>query len=128
MREASKQISIRLPSTADVMLEDLLQEGVFRNRTEAIVEGIQRLYEEFASSESEVILRLRLPRGDYNNLKRLSQLEGGTEELWAARLLSLYSLHHARLLTQQVDEWDSIFREKRQLEERTESIKVLRRR
>jgi Arc/MetJ-type ribon-helix-helix transcriptional regulator len=128
MREASKQISIRLPPTADVMLEDLLQEGVFRNRTEAIVEGIQRLYEDFASSESEVNLRLRLTRGDYNNLKRLSQLEGGTEELWAERLLSLYSLHHARLLAQQVEEWDSIFREKRKLEERTESLTEIRQR
>lgn len=128
MREASKQRSIRMPSEVDAMLDDLVQEGVFRNRTEAIVEGIIRLYEDLATSESEVNLRLRIMIGDYNNLRRLKQLAGGTEEWWAERLISHYALPQARALAEEVDEWESIFRRKRGLEERTESLAEITRR
>lgn len=128
MREASKQVSIRMPERVDDLIEDLIQEGIFRNRTEAIVEGILRLYEDLTSTESEINLRLKLTKGDYNNLRRLRQLEGGSEELWAERLINLYSLHHARLLAEQVEEWESIFQKRRQLEDRTESLAEIRKR
>ena len=128
MREASKQVSIRMPERVDDLIEDLIQEGIFRNRTEAIVEGILRLYEDLTSTESEINLRLKLTKGDYNNLRRLRQLEGGSEELWAERLINLYSLHHARLLAEQVEDWETVFQKRRQLEDRTESLAEIRKR
>jgi Arc/MetJ-type ribon-helix-helix transcriptional regulator len=128
MREASKQRSIRLPGRVDAMLADLVQEGAFRNCTEAIIEGILRLYEDLTVCESEVTLRLRLTKGEYNNLKRLKQLDGGSEELWAERLVGMYAFQHANLLAEQAAGWKAIFEAKRELEERTESLTELRRR
>ncbi len=128
MREASKQRSIRLPGRVDAMLDDLVQEGAFRTRTDAIIEGIIRLYEDFTVSESEVTLRLRLTKGEYNNLKRLKQLDGGSEELWAERLVSMYAFQHAKSLAEQAAGWKAFFEAKRELEERTESLTELRRR
>jgi Arc/MetJ-type ribon-helix-helix transcriptional regulator len=128
MREASKQISIRMPERVDALIDDLVQEGIFRNRTEALIEGVLRLYEDLSSSELEVNLRLKLAAGDYNNLRRLTQLDGGSEELWAARLVNLYALHHAKVLAEQVEDWDAIFEKKRRLEERTESLAEIRKR
>ena len=128
MREASKQISIRMPQRVDDLIEDLIQEGIFRNRTETLVEGIIRLYEDLTVSESEMNLRLKLTKGDYNNLRRLRQLEGGSEELWAERLINLYALHHAKMLAEQVEDWEAVFQRKRQLEERTESLAEIRKR
>jgi Arc/MetJ-type ribon-helix-helix transcriptional regulator len=127
MREVSKQRSIRLPERVDAMLEDLVQEGIFRSRTEAIVEGILRLYEDLSTTESEVNVRLKLTRGDHSNLRRLAQLEGGTEEIWAERLIILYALEHAKTLAKEADLWESVFLRKRELEERTEGFTELRR-
>ena len=128
MREASTQRSIRLPGRVDAMLQDLIQEGAFRNYTEAIIEGILRLYEDLTVSESEVSLRLRLTKGEYNNLKRLKQLDGGSEELWAERLVSMYAFQHANVLAEQAAGWKAIFEAKRELEETTESLTEIRRR
>ena len=128
MREASRQVSIRMPERVDEMLEDLVQEGVFRNRTEALIEGVIRLYEDLTSTESETILRLRLTMGDFNNLRRLSQLDGGSEVLWAERLINTYAMHHAKVLAEQAETWEDIFQRKRRLEERTESLAELRKR
>jgi Arc/MetJ-type ribon-helix-helix transcriptional regulator len=128
MREVSRQISIRMPARVDALLDDLVQEGIFRNRTEAIVEGIIRLYEDLTVSESEMNLRLKLVKGDYNNLRRLKQLDGGSEEMWAERLINLYAMHHAKILAEQVEDWDAVFQEKRRLEENTESLAEIRKR
>jgi hypothetical protein len=110
------------------MLQDLIQAGFFGNCTEAIIEGILRLYEDLSTTESEVNMRLKMTRGDYNNLKRLAQLEGGTEEIWAERLILLYALEHAKALTEEADQWESVFKKKRELEERTEGLTELRHR
>jgi Arc/MetJ-type ribon-helix-helix transcriptional regulator len=128
MREASTQRCIRLPQSVDAMLDDLVQEGVFHNRTEAIVESVRRLYEDHGVKESDRPLRLRLPSGDYNNLTRLAQLEGGTVELQAQRLIGLYALVHAKEVAREAAEWDGIFKAKRALEDRTEGIRELARR
>ncbi len=128
MREASRQISIRMPERVDGLLDDLVQEGVFSTRTEAIVEAIIRLYEDLTVTESEVNLRLRLTTGDNANLRRLVQLDGGTVELWAERLINQYALPHAKILAEQADEWEAVFEKKRRLEERTESLVELRKR
>lgn len=109
------------------MLDDLVQEGVFHNRTEAIVEGVRRLFEDFARRESDVAIRLRLPVGEYNNLKRLAQLQGGSEELWAQRLIAAYAIEQARKISEEAAEWDGIFKQKRALEELTEGVKGLSR-
>ncbi len=126
MREESIQRSIRLPEKVDAFIEDLLQEGIFLNRTELIVEAIVRLYEDLTASESDVNLRLKITRGDFGNLKRLKQLDGGTEELWAERLINLYALEHAKLLAEEVGLWESAFQKRRMLEERTESLTEIR--
>ncbi len=128
MREASRQISIRMPGRVDGMLDDLVQEGIFANRTEVIVEAVLRLYEDLTVTESEVNLRLRLTTGDHANLRRLTQLDGGSVELWAKRLINRYALPQAKLLAEQVDDWDAVFEKKRRLEERTESLPELRNR
>lgn len=128
MREVSRQISIRMPERVDALLDDLVQEGIFRNRTEAIVEGVLRLYEDLTSTELERNLRLKLATGDYNNLRRLTQLDGGSEELWASRLINLYALPHAKVLAEQVEDWEAVFEKKRRLEERTESLAEIRKR
>ena len=126
MREESKQRSIRLPGKVDAILEDLVQEGVFRNRTEVIVEAIVRLYEDLTVSESDIVLRVKITRGDFGNLKRLKQLDGGTEELWAERLINLYAMQHAKVLAEEVGLWESAFQKRRMLEERTESLTEIR--
>ncbi|MCJ2539946.1 MAG: ribbon-helix-helix domain-containing protein [Candidatus Thermoplasmatota archaeon] len=128
MREASRQISIRMPARVDGLLNDLVQEGIFSNRTEAIVEAVLRLYEDLTVTESEVNLRLRLTTGDNANLRRLAQLDGGSVELWAERLINQYSLPHAKLLAEQADDWEAVFEKKRPLEERTESLAELQKR
>ncbi|MCK5413972.1 MAG: hypothetical protein KAJ35_01185 [Thermoplasmata archaeon] len=128
MREASRQISIRMPARVDGLLNDLVQEGIFSNRTEAIVEAVLRLYEDLTVTESEVNLRLRLTTGDNANLRRLTQLDGGSVELWAERLINHYSLPHAKLLAEQADDWEAVFEKKRRLEEQTESLAELRNR
>lgn len=128
MREASRQISIRMPERVDALLDDLVQEGIFQNRTEAIIEGVLRLYEDLTSSELDMNLRLKLAKGDYNNLRRLTQLDGGSEELWATRLINLYALHHAKIMAEQVEDWEAVFEKKRRLEERTESLAEIRKR
>ncbi len=128
MREASKSRSIRLPESVDGMLNDLVQEGVFPNLTEAIVEGVRRLHADYALGESDVAVRTRLSRGDYNNLKRLAQLQGGTVEHWARRLIERYALEQAREIAEETSEWDEVFRRKRSLEERTEGVAGLTRR
>jgi Arc/MetJ-type ribon-helix-helix transcriptional regulator len=128
MREVSRQISIRMPTRVDGMLDDLVQEGIFQNRTEVIIEAVLRLYEDLTVTESEVNLRLRLTAGDVSNLQRLTQLDGGTVELWAERLISNYALPHAKLLAEQADDWEAIFDKKRRLEERTESLAELKKR
>ncbi len=126
MREASRQISIRMPESVDALLDDLIQEGIIQNRTEGIIEGVLRFYEDVSSSELERNLRLKLAMGDYNNLRRLTQLDGGSEELWATRLINLYALHHAQILAEQVEDWEVVFEKKRRLEERTESLAEIR--
>ena len=128
MREDSVQRSIRLPGRVNAMLVDMIQEGAFASYTEAIIEAIERLYEDLTVSESEVIMRLRLTKGEFNNLKRLKQLDGGSEELWAERLVSMYAFQHANVLAEQAAGWKAIFEAKRELEERTESLTELRRR
>ena len=128
MREASRQISIRMPARVDGLLNDLVQEGIFSNRTEAIIEAVLRLYEDLTVTESEVNLRLRLTTGDNANLRRLTQLDGGSVELWAERLINHYSLPHAKLLAEQADDWEAVFEKKRRLEEQTESLAELRNR
>jgi Arc/MetJ-type ribon-helix-helix transcriptional regulator len=128
MREASRQISIRMPERVDGLLDDLVQEGIFSTRTEAIVEAVIRLYEDLTVTESEVNLRLRLTTGDNANLRRLVQLDGGTVEIWAERLINQYALPHARHLAEQADDWDAVFEKKRRLEERTESLVELKKR
>ncbi len=128
MREASRQISIRMPESVDALLDDLIQEGIIRNRTEGIVEGVLRFYEDVSSTELERNLRLKMAMGDYNNLRRLTQLDGGSVELWATRLINLYALHHAQILAEQVEDWEAIFEKKRRLEERTESLAEIRKR
>jgi Arc/MetJ-type ribon-helix-helix transcriptional regulator len=128
MREASISRSIRMPVTVDAMLDDLVQEGVFPNRTEAILEGVRRLHGDYARTESDVAIRLSLPVGDYNNLKRLAQLQGGTEEHWAQRLIERFALEQAREIAKETSEWDEVFRRKRSLEERTEGVAGLTRR
>ncbi len=128
MREASRQISIRMPERVDGLLDDLVQEGVFSTRTEAIVEAVIRLYEDLTVTESEVNLRLRLTAGDNANLRRLVQLDGGTVELWAERLINQYALSHAKILAGQADDWEAVFEKKRRLEERTESLVELKKR
>ncbi|UCC92912.1 MAG: hypothetical protein JSW25_09650, partial [Thermoplasmata archaeon] len=112
----------------DGLLDDLVQEGIFANRTEVIIEAILRLYEDLTVTESEVNLRLRLTTGDHANLQRLTQLDGGSVELWAERLINQYSLHHAKLLAEQADDWDAVFDKKRRLEERTASLVEIRKR
>ncbi len=128
MREASTQRSIRLPQSVDSMLDDLVQEGVFHNRTEAIVEGVRRLFEDYTLRESDMPLRLRVPAGDYGNLKRLAQLEGGTVELQAQLLIKEYAVERARAVAKEALEWEGIFKAKRALEERTEGAAGLVRR
>ncbi len=128
MREASRQISIRMPGRVDGLLDDLVQEGIFSNRTEVIVEAVIRLYEDLTVTESEVNLRLRLTTGDHANLRRLAQLDGGSVELWAVRLINRYALPQAKILAEQVDDWEAVFERKRRLEERTESLPELRKR
>ena len=128
MRESSRQISIRMPGRVDGMLDDLVQEGIFANRTEVIVEAVLRLYEDLTVTESEVILRMRLTTGDHANLRRLTQLDGGSVEIWAERLINQYALPHAMLLAGQEDDWEAVFVKKRRLEERTESLPELRER
>lgn len=128
MREASRQISIRMPNRVDAMLDDLVQEGVFSNRTEAIVEAVLRLYEDLTVTESEASLRLRLTTGDVANLQRLSQLDGGSVELWAQRLINQFALPKAKELAEQADDWDAVFEKKRRLEARTKSMTELRKR
>jgi Arc/MetJ-type ribon-helix-helix transcriptional regulator len=127
MKEASTQRCIRLPHSVDAMLDDLVQEGVFHNRTEALVEGVRRLFEDYARRENDIALRLRLPVGEYNNLKRLAQLQGGTEEVWAQRLIGKYAIEQAREISEEAAEWDGIFKRKRALEELTEGVKGLSR-
>jgi Arc/MetJ-type ribon-helix-helix transcriptional regulator len=128
MREASRQISIRMPGRVDGMLDDLVQEGIFANRTEVIVEAVLRLYEDLTVTESEVNLRLRLTTGDHANLRRLTQLDGGSVERWAERLINRYALPQAKVLAEQVDDWEAVFEKKRRLEARTESLPELRNR
>lgn len=128
MREASRQISIRMPNRVDAMLDDLVQEGVFSNRTEAIVEAVLRLYEDLTVTESEASLRLRLTTGDVANLQRLSQLDGGSVELWAQRLINQFALPKAKELAEQADDWEAVFEKKRHLEVRTKSMTELRKR
>ena len=128
MREASRQISVRMPARVDGLLDDLVQEGIFSTRTEAIVEAIIRLYEDLTVTESEVNLRLRLTTGDHANLRRLVQLDGGTVELWAERLINQYALPQAKVLAGEADDWEAVFDKKRRLEERTESLVELRKR
>ncbi len=129
MREAkSKQVSIRVPDRVQRMIDDVLQEGIYDNRTDFIVDAIVRLFEDLTVTESEVKLRTSLTTGDYANLRRLVQLDGGTVELWAQRLINLYSLPHAKLLAEQVDDWEAAFKKKRRLEERTESLAEIRKR
>jgi Arc/MetJ-type ribon-helix-helix transcriptional regulator len=128
MRESSRQISIRMPARVDGLLDDLVQEGIFANRTEVIIEAIIRLYEDLTVTESEMNLRLRLTTGDHANLRRLTQLDGGSVELWAERLINQYSLPHAKLLAEQADDWDAVFDKKRRLEERTSSLVELQNR
>ena len=110
------------------MLDDLVQDGIFANRTEVIVEAVLRLYEDLTVTGSEVNLRLRLTTGDHANLRRLTQLDGGSVELWAERLINRYALPHAKVLAEQVDDWEAVFEPKRRLEERTESLPELLRR
>ncbi len=105
------------------MLEDMVREGVYRTYTEAIVDGIRRLYDDHTIQESEVALRLRLTRGDYNNLTRLSQLEGGSEALWAERIIHRYALEYAKNIAGVGAEWDGIFDRKRELEWKTEGAR-----
>ncbi len=128
MREASRQISIRMPERVEGLLDDLIQEGIISNRTEGIVEAVIRFYEDLTVTESEVNLRLRLTTGDHANLQRLTQLDGGSVELWAERLINLYSLPHAKLLAEQADDWEAVFEKKRRMEERTTSLVELRKR
>jgi hypothetical protein len=128
MREASRQISIRMPERVEGLLDDLIQEGIISNRTEGIVEAVIRFYEDLTVTESEVNLRLRLTTRDHANLQRLAQLDGGSVELWAERLINLYSLPHAKLLAEQVDDWEAVFDKKRRMEERTTSLVELRKR
>jgi len=128
MREASRQISIRMPAKVDGLLNDLVQEGIFSNRTEAIVEAVLRMYEDLTVTESEVNLRLRLTTGDNANLRRLTQLDGGSVELWAERLINHYALPHAKVLAEQADDWETVFEKKRRLEERTTSLVELQKR
>ena len=128
MREASRQISIRMPNRVDAMLDDLVQEGVFSNRTEAIVEAVLRLHEDLTVTESEASLRLRLTTGDVANLQRLSQLDGGSVELWAQRLINQFALPKAKELAEQADDWEAVFEKKRRLEVRTKSMTELRKR
>ena len=123
MREPTQLRSVRLPESVDVKLQDMVQEGVFPNQSEAIIEGIRQLYEDHTIRESDVSLRLRLTLGDYNNLKRLSQLEGGTEELWAERIIHRYALEYAKHIAGVGVEWDDIFDRKRELEWRTEGAR-----
>jgi Arc/MetJ-type ribon-helix-helix transcriptional regulator len=128
MRESSRQISIRMPARVDGLLNDLVQEGIFSSRTEVIVEAVIRLYEDLTVTESEVNLRMRLTTGDHANLRRLTQLDGGSVELWAERLINLYSLPHAKLLAEQSDDWEAVFEKKRRLEERTTGLAELQER
>ena len=129
MREVkSKQVSIRVPDRVNRMIDDVLQEGIYDSRTDFIVDAIVRYFEDLTVTESEVKLRTSLTTGDYANLRRLVQLDGGTEELWAQRLINLYSLPHAKLLAEQADDWEAAFDKKRRLEERTESLAELRKR
>ena len=123
MREPTQLRSIRLPETVDAMLHNMVQEGVYRTFTEAIVDGIRRLYQDHTIQETEVSLRLQLTRGDYNNLTRLSQLEGGTEELWAERIVHRYALEYAKIIAGGGAEWDGIFDRKRELEWKTEGAR-----
>jgi Arc/MetJ-type ribon-helix-helix transcriptional regulator len=129
MREVkSKQVSIRVPDRVNRMIDDVLQEGIYDSRTEFIVDAIVRYFEDLTVTETEVKLRTSLTTGDYANLRRLVQLDGGTEELWAQRLINLYSLPHANLLAEQADDWEAAFEKKRRLEERTVSLAELRKR
>ena len=128
MRERSKQVSIRVPDRVNRMIDDMVQEGIYDNRTDAILDAVERLYEELTVTETEVSLRTRLTTGDYANLRRLVQLDGGTVETWAQRLINQYALPHAKLLAEQVDDWEAAFERKRRLEERTESLVELRKR
>lgn len=128
MRESSRQMSIRMPSSVEGLLKDLVQEGLFSSMTEAIVESIIRMYEDLTKTESEVNLRMRLTTGDHANLRRLAQLDGGSVELWAERLINLYALPHANVLAEQADDWETVFEKKRRLEERTSSLVELQKR
>lgn len=110
------------------MLDDLVQEGVFSNRTEAIVEAVLRLHEDLMVTESEASLRLRLTTGDVANLQRLSQLDGGSVEMWAQRLINQFALPKAKELAEQADDWEAVFEKKRRLEVRTKSMTELRKR
>ena len=121
-------MSIRMPSSVEGLLKDLVQEGLFSSMTEAIVESIIRMYEDLTKTESEVNLRMRLTTGDHANLQRLTQLDGGSAELWAERLINLYALPHAKILAEQADDWESVFEKKRRLEERTSSLVELQKR
>jgi hypothetical protein len=105
------------------MLMDMVQQGVYRTYTEAIVDGIRKLYEDHTIRVDDVSMRLRLTRGDYNNLTRLSQLEGGTEELWAERIVHRYALEYAKIIAGVGAEWDGIFDRKRELEWKTEGAR-----
>ena len=117
-----------MPESVDALLDDLIQEGIIQNRTEGLIEGVIRFYEDVSSSELERNLRLKLAMGDYNNLRRLTQLDGGSVELWASRLINLYALHHAKVLAEQVEDWEAIFEKRHRLEERTESLAEIRKR
>jgi Arc/MetJ-type ribon-helix-helix transcriptional regulator len=128
MREVRKQVSIRVPDQVSRMIDDVLQEGIYDSRTDFIIDAIVRYFEDLTVTETEVKLRTSLTTGDYANLRRLVQLDGGTVELWAQRLINLYSLPHAKLLAEQVDDWEAAFEKKRRLEERTESMVELRKR
>ena len=119
-KESLKHGQIKLPDRVQLMIEDLISEGIFSNATESISDAITRLYEELTVSESEVVLRIKFTRGDFKDLQRLKQLEGGSEELWVERLVNLYTIQHVKMLMDEEHQWEKIFEKKILLERRTQ--------